>query len=145
VAKVAALLAALALGVALVRRRWPGSGASVAHLIGVVGLTSAAAMKAGARRTRRWAAPTAQRSTTVAAAATLRARHRTGRSAAQLLEVAAQATRRWAALTAQRSTALATGTTFSAKRRRFELFWYVTMALVAVGIGVVMAALLNGG
>jgi hypothetical protein len=199
-AGIAASLAALALGVALVRRRWPDSGAAAAHLIEVGALRGAAAVLAGARTTgrwaiplaaaatsrarrglgrsaaylnevvaprsaasalagtratRRWAALTAQRSRPVATAAAGRARTGTGVSAARLEIVALRAaaaakagarrTRRWAALTAQRSAALATGTMFSARRQRSELVWYVAMALLAAGIGVVVTVSLNGG
>jgi len=202
-AGIAALLGALALGVALVHRRWPESGASAAHLIGVAGLRSAVAIGAGARTARRWAAPRAQRSMDRARAAGSAAWHGTGKPAAHRLGVAAlrgaeagaRTTGRWAALTARRSIALtaaalgarhgggsaahrlevglrgaggaeagarttrrwagpaqrlmalASAAAFSAgaRRRRSELVWYVTMALLATGIGVVVTVSLNGG
>ena len=207
-AGIAAFLAALAFGLVLVRRRWPESGASAAHLIDVVAHKGAAAVVAGARTTRRWAGPTARRSAALATAATSRALREFGAFTAYLIEVvvpkgaaaaaagarttrrwailsarrstalvapatsrarrdpggsaaprldigaligaaAAKArvrtTRRWAALTARRSTALATTLTFSARQRRYELVWYVATAALAAGIGVVVAALLNGG
>jgi hypothetical protein len=206
-AGIAALLGALAVCVALVRRRWPGSGAAVAHLIEVIGLASAAAIEAGARTTRRWAAPAARRTAALAAAATSSARRALSASTSYLVEVVApksaaagvagarttrrwavlkarssadraaatfrarhgfrgspahrldvvalrgataakagaRTTRRWAALTAHRSTVLTTVPTFSARRRRFDLVCYVTTAVLAAGIGVVVAALLNGG
>ena len=207
-AGIAAFLGALAFGVALVRRRWPESGASAAHLIGVAGLKGAAAIGAGARRTGRWAAPRARRSIALAAAAASSALRRTGASAMHLIEVmrpraaaarkaGARRARRWAALTARRSMTLAaaaassarrgpsasarhrrevaarrgagaaearprtmrrwaTGTAqlvaglatteaFSARRRRPELAWYVTTALVAAGMGVVVTVFLNRG
>ena len=220
-AGIAVFLAALALGVELVRRRWPGSGASAVHLIEVMGLKGAAAIEAGARTTLPWAALMARRSMALATAAAVAARHG-GRSAAHHLEVVApraaaaavagaRTTRRWAALmarrsmarasaaasgarhgtaratpaasgarhgtgvsaahrlevvalrgaaaalagartsrrraalTAQRSTARATGVAFSARRRRSELAWYVTTALLAAGMGVLVTVLLNGG
>ena len=205
---IAAVLGALALGVALVRRRWPESGASAAHLIEVMGLIGAAAIGAGARttgrwaaltarrsmarataaasgarheiggsaahrlevvglrgaaaaeggarRTRRWAALTARRSMDLGTAAASGARHEIGESAAHRLEVAAlrgagaakaraRRTRRWAALTARRLTAPATGAAFNARRRRSELAWYVTTALLAAGMGVVVTVWLNRG
>jgi hypothetical protein len=125
-AGIAALLGALALGVALVRRRWPESGASAAHLIEVIGLRGAAAIGAGARSTSRRAALTARRSMARATAATSGARHPTGGSAAHRLEVVGlrgaaageaglRTTRRWAALTARRSMDLATAAAFEAR------------------------------
>jgi hypothetical protein len=205
-AGVAALLAALALGLVLVRRRWPGSGAAAASLIEDVALRGAAAAVAGARATRRSAIPTARRTAALATAAASRARHGLGRSTAYLIEVVAprgaaaaaagarttrrsatltarrtaalaatyrarhglgrsgahrleivalrgasaakaraRTTRRLAALTAQRSTVLPTAPSFRVRGRRYDLVWYVTMALLAVGIGVLMAAWLNGG
>jgi hypothetical protein len=207
-ARVAAFLAALALGLAFVRRRWPGSEAAAAHLFEVGVLRGAAAAVTGARTTRRWAISTARRSAALATTATYRSRDWLGRSAAHLLEVVAlkgaaaaiagarttrrwaiprargsaalpkaasnrarhglggstahrlevvalrraaaakagvQTTRRWVALTAQRSAVLASAPTFGARWRRYELVWYVTTAVVAVGIGVVVAAWLNGG
>lgn len=150
-AAIGAFLAALALGVALVHRRWPGSGAAAAELIGVVALWGVALAEAGARATRRRAIPTARRSAALAAAGASRARHGLGRPLAHRLEIlalraaaaareGARTTRRWAA---QRSAALAADPTFSA--RRSEYVWYVTMALVAAGIGVVLTISLNGG
>jgi len=117
-AGIAAFLAALALGLAFVRRRWPKSDAYATHLIQIAALRSAAALKAGARTTRRWAALGAQRSRPLATTANARAR--VGSKAfASWLEIAtlrsaaaikrgARTTRRRAALTAQRSSALAT-------------------------------------
>lgn len=207
-AVIAAVLGALALGVALVRRRWPESGAAAAHLIGVLGLRSAAAIgagtrtmsrwaapkarrtlarataatsdarhgigasaahwlevaalrgaaaaEAGARRTSRWAALTARRSMARASAATSRGRHRPGGAAAHRVEVVglrgaaaaeagARRTRRWAVLTARRLTALATPSAFNPRFRRPELAWYVTTALLAAGMGVVVTVFLNRG
>lgn len=206
-ASVAAFLAALALGLTYVRRRWPKSDALAAHSLEVLALRSAAAIQGGARTTRRWAALTAQssrplataaaararagtglsaalleivalrsaaaiqagarttrrrvaltaqRSAGLSTAATGRARARTGASAAHWLETVAlrgaaaakagaRTTGRWAARTAQRSVALATAPTFSVRRQRSELMWYVTMALLAAGIGVVLTVSLNGG
>jgi len=207
-AGVAAFLAALALGLAFVRRRWPESEAAAAHLIEVGALKGAAAAVAGARATRRWGIPKARRSAALAKAASSRAWHGLSRSAAHLIEVVApkaaaaavagarttrhwaiprarrsaarakaassrarhglggsavhrleivalraaaavktgaQTTRRRATLTTQRSTVLATNPTFGARWRRYEFVWYVTTAVVAVGIGVVLAAWLNGG
>jgi hypothetical protein len=205
--RIAAFLGALALGVSLVRRRWPGSGAYAARLIKVIGITAAAALEAGARTawhraapmaqrsmarataaasgaryatsraaanrldvvahsgagtaeagaraTRRWAALTARRTMALTTAAASSARHGTGGSAARGLEVVAlrgaeaaeagaRTTRRWAALTAQRLMARATAAAFRARPRRSELVWYVTMALLAAGIGVVLTVSLNG-
>src|SRR5262249_61507891 len=65
--------------------------------------------------------------------------------AAAAVKTGAQTTRRRATLTTQRSTVLATNPTFGARWRRYEFVWYVTTAVVAVGIGVVLAAWLNGG
>ena len=207
-ARIAAVLAALALGLALVRRRWPGIGAAAAHLIGVMGRRGAATLGAGARMALHWSALAAQRSMARATAATVGAGHRTGGSAARRLgvvglrdsaaaEAGARTTRRWtspttrrpmarangaafgarsgtggsaadrlgvvglrgsaaaeagarttrrlAALTAQRSTALASAAAFSARRRRSELGWYVTTALLAAGMGVLVTVWLNGG
>lgn len=155
-ASVAAFLAALALGLTYVRRRWPKSDALAAHSLEVLALRSAAAIQAGARTTRRRVALTAQRSAGLSTAATGRARARTGASAAHWLETVAlrgaaaakagaRTTGRWAARTAQRSVALATAPTFSVRRQRSELMWYVTMALLAAGIGVVLTVSLNGG
>jgi hypothetical protein len=207
-AGIAALLGALALGVAFVRRRWPESGAAAAHLIGVMGLRGAAAIGAGARTTSRWAAPTIRRSMDRAKVATSGARHGAAVTATHLLEAvrvkgaaaakaAARRTRRWAALTARRSnafataaasgtrhgiggsaahrfnvaalrgggpgkgrarrtrrrpaltarrlTALATAAAFNARRRRSELAWYATTALLAAGLGVVVTVWLNRG
>jgi hypothetical protein len=198
---IAAFLGALALGVNLVRRRWPEGGAAAAHLIGVTGLRSAAAIGAGARTTGRWAAPRVQRSMARAAAAASAAWHGTGRPAARRLgalalkgaQAGARMTLRWAALTARRSMALATSAAFGARhgggpaahrlevgalrragpavrrrrrwaamaaerlaalatfdafsgrRRRSELAWYVTMAVLAAGMGVVVTVWLNSG
>jgi hypothetical protein len=127
-AVIAAFLGALALGVALVRRRWPESGAAAAHLIGVMGLRGTAAIGARALTMSRWAALTARRSMARARASvsTFAARHRTAGSAAHRLEVVAHSgagsaeagartTRRWTALTARRSLALATAAAFSAR------------------------------
>src|SRR5512133_386728 len=122
-AGIAALLGALALGVALVHRRWPESGASAAHLIGVAALVSAVAIGAAARTTRRWAAPRAQRSMARARAAGSAAWHGTGKPAAHRLgvvalrgaEEGARTTRRWVALAARRSIALATGAALGAR------------------------------
>jgi acyl-coenzyme A synthetase/AMP-(fatty) acid ligase len=84
------------------------------------------AAAAGARTTRRWVTPTARRSAALATAATSRARHKLGRSAAYLIDVVApgsaaaglagaRATRRRAALTAQRSRPIATATAARAR------------------------------
>jgi hypothetical protein len=155
-ARIAAVLAALALGLALVRRRWPGIGAAAAHLIGVMGRRGAATLGAGARMALHWSALAAQRSMARATAATVGAGHRTGGSAARRLgvvglrdsaaaEAGARTRRRLAALRAQRSTALASAAVFSARRRRSELAWYLTTALLAAGMGVVVTVWLNGG
>ena len=208
-AVIAAFLGALALGVALVRRRWPESGAATAHLIEVMGVRGAAAIGAGARTTGRWAAPRARRSMAIAAAGASSARRRTGASTRHLIEVmrpkggpATEArgrrTGRWAAprprrsiavaaagassdrrrtaastrhligvrrlrgaaarearhrgarprgaaLTAKRLTALATVAAFNVHRRRPELAWYVTTALLAAGMGIIVTVWLNRG
>jgi hypothetical protein len=155
-AVIAAVLGALALGVALVRRRWQGIGASAAHWLEVAALRGAAAAEAGARRTSRWAALTARRSMARASAATSRGRHRPGGAAAHRVEVVglrgaaaaeagARRTRRWAVLTARRLTALATPSAFNPRFRRPELAWYVTTALLAAGMGVVVTVFLNRG
>jgi len=130
-------------------------GRSAAYLIEVVARATAAAGLAGARATRRGAASTVQRTRPVATETTARARTGSGVSAARLEKVTlrgaaaaragARSTRRWVALTAQRSAALAAATTLGARRQRTELVWYVTIGLLAVGIGVVIAAWLNGG
>src|SRR5919197_3179545 len=125
---IAAFLGALALGIALIRRRWPQSGAYVAHLIGVAALICAVAIGAGARTTRRWAAPRLRRSMARAraSASTFAARHRPSESAARRLgvvahsgagaaEARARTTGRWAALTARRSMALASAAASSAR------------------------------
>jgi hypothetical protein len=125
-AGIAALLGALALGVAFIRRRWPESGAAAAHLIGVMGLRGAAAIGAGARTTSRWAAPTIRRSMDRAKVATSGARHGAAVTATHLLEAvrvkgaaaakaAAGRTRRWAALTVRRSIAFATAAASGAR------------------------------
>src|SRR5436190_2094796 len=126
-AGIAAFLGALALGVALVRRRWPESGAATAHLIAVMGLRGAAAIGTGARTTGRWAAPRARRSIAVAAAAASSARRRTGASTRHLIEVTgprggaaigagARTTGRWAGPRARRSIAVADAAASSARR-----------------------------
>jgi hypothetical protein len=191
-AGLAAFLAALAFGVAYVRRRWPASDAFVPNLIRAMGLRCAEAIKTAARTTRRWAALAARRSKPVVSAAAVRAADlievmglrgaaaaragaRTMRrwaalaarrskprattatlGAARWLEVVAlrgaaaagagaRRTRRWAALTAHHSSALATAPAFGDRRRRSELAWYVTTALIAAGMGVVVTVWLNGG
>jgi hypothetical protein len=133
-----------------------GIGGSVARWFDVAALRGAAAAEAGARRTRRRAALTVRRSTAFGTAAASGARHGIGGSAAHRFEVAglrgggpgkgrARRTRRRPALTAGRLTALATAAAFNARRRRSELAWYVTTALLAAGLGVVVTVWLNRG
>jgi len=65
------------------------------------------------------------------------------RRGATVAERGARLTRRWATVTAQRSLTLATTAT-SSPRRRSELAWYLTTALFAAGIGLIVAVWLNG-
>ena len=146
-AGISAVLVALAAGLAFTRRRWPASGAAAAHLVGVMGLASAAAIGAGARTAGHWAALSARRSKPHATAAARGAAHRlelVARKGAATAGAGARTTRHWAALPAQRSTAVPAATAFSDRRRRSELTWYVTSALLAAGIGVVVTLWLNG-
>jgi hypothetical protein len=133
-----------------------GIGGSVAHWFDVAAPRGEAAAEAGARRTRRRAALTARRSRAFATAAASGARHGFGRSGAHRIEVAglrgggpgerrARRTRRRPALTAGRLMALATAAAFNARRRRSELAWYATTALLAAGLGVVVTVWLNRG
>ena len=225
-AGIAAFLGALALGLALVRRRWPESGAATAAAIGAGArrtgrwaaprarrsfAVATAAMGAGARRTGRWAAPRARRSIAVAGATASRVGRATGSSIRHLIEVmgprgavaiqaGARTSRRWSARTARRSMDLAsaaapgtrngigrsaarrrdlaaprrsrraepakagarttrrrTGPTarrlstlgteavFGVRRRRPELAWYVTTALLAAGVGLAVTVFLSRG
>jgi hypothetical protein len=133
-----------------------GIGGSAAHWFDVAALRGAAAAEAGARRTRRRAALTARRSTAFGTAAASGARRRIGGSAAHRFDVAAlrgsgpgkgrdRRTRRRPALTARRLTALATAAAYNARRPRSELAWYVTTALLAAGLGVIVTVWLNRG
>ena len=146
----------MAFGTAAASGARHGIGGSVAHWFGVAALRGVAAAEAGARRTRRRAALTVRRSTAFGTAAASGARHGIGGSAAHRFEVAglrgggpgkgrARRTRRRPALTARRLTALATAAAFNARRRRSELAWYVTTALLAAGLGVVVTVWLNRG
>jgi len=146
----------MAFGTAAASGARHGIGGSVAHWFDVAALRGVAAAEAGARRTRRRAALTVRRSTAFGTAAASGARHGIGGSAAHRFEVAglrgggpgkgrARRTRRRPALTARRLTALATAAAFNARRRRSELAWYVTTALLAAGLGVVVTVWLNRG
>ena len=146
----------MAFGTAAASGARHGIGGSVAHWFDVAALRGVAAAEAGARRTRRRAALTVRRSTAFGTAAASGARHGIGGSAAHRFEVAglrgggpgkgrARRTRRRPALTARRLTALATAAVFNARRRRSELAWYVTTALLAAGLGVVVTVWLNRG
>jgi hypothetical protein len=143
-------------GTAASTRARAGTGPFVARWLEIVTLRGAAAARAGARTTRRRAARTAQRSAARGTAASTRARAGTGPFVARWLEIVtlrgaaaakagARTTRRWAALTARRSAAVATATTSGVRRQRSELLWYMTMALLVAGIGVVLTVSLNGG
>ena len=146
----------MAFGTAAASGARHGIGGSVAHWFEVAALRGVAAAEAGARRTRRRAALTVRRSTAFGTAAAPGARQGIGGSAAHRFEVAglrgggpgkgrARRTRRRPALTARRLTALATAAAFNARRRRSELAWYVTTALLAAGLGVVVTVWLNRG
>jgi len=137
-------------------RAWHGAGVTATHRVEAMRVRGAAAAEAGARRTRRRAALTVRRSTAFGTAAASGARHGIGGSAAHRFEVAGlrgggprkgrtRRTRRRPALTARRLTALATAAAFNARRRRSELAWYVTTALLAAGLGVVVTVWLNRG
>ena len=137
-------------------RAWHGAGVTATHRVEAMRVRGAAAAEAGARRTRRRAALTARQSMAFGTAAASGARHGIGGSAAHRFEVAglrgggpgkgrARRTRRRPALTARRLTALATAAVFNARRRRSELAWYVTTALLAAGLGVVVTVWLNRG
>ena len=137
-------------------RAWHGAGVTATHRVEAMRVRGAAAAEAGARRTRRRAALTARKSMAFGTAAASGARHGIGGSVAHRFEVAglrgggpgkgrARRTRRRPALTARRLTALATAAAFNARRRRSELAWYVTTALLAAGLGVVVTVWLNRG
>ena len=137
-------------------RAWHGAGVTATHRVEAMRVRGAAAAEAGARRTRRRAALTARKSMAFGTAAASGARHGIGGSVARRFEVAglrgggpgkgrARRTRRRPALTARRLTALATAAVFNARRRRSELAWYVTTALLAAGLGVVVTVWLNRG
>src|ERR671934_136370 len=66
------------------------------------------------------------------------------RRGAAVAEEGAHVTLRWAFATAQRSLGLTATAPALARRRRVELAWYLTMALFAAGIGLVVTVWLNG-
>jgi hypothetical protein len=128
-----AVLTSLGLGVALVRRRWPGSSGG-----------------SGARPTLRWAAATGRLSSSLAKSSA-RTTRRSGtqfarslaRRAAPAAKVGARLMLRWANATALVSLSLGASSADTIRRRRSEFAWYLATALLAAAIAVVATVWLN--